>query len=460
MRYNLGTNVIITSFFFFLSSTDHFEMNFLLFLLIIPQILCHSPFNTRKTSQFRSIKSSVIDSNRKPFEIIYQWRLLDFQYPTIDDRQTAITNGEYIPQNNLPLGVDTYKNRLFVTMPRWKQGVPFSLGWLPLPAIEESPAIQPYPNWNSHTTTKEADCTKLMSVYRLFIDECQRLWVIDSGIVNATILPNQICPPKIVVFDLKTDEKLISFEIPAEQVRQDSLHTNIIVDIRDGKCDDAYAYVADVWRYGLIVFSLAGKKSWRTTNHFYLPNPTAADYNLHGLNFQWIDGIFGTTLSPVDRFGDRLLFFHPMSSYAEFMVSTSVLRNETIWQNGGIGTANSFIQLGSRGINGQSSTSGLDRNSIMFFNLIQKDAVGCWDIRKPYLENNLGIVEQNSTTLIFPNDLKLDHEENQGLWILSNRLPVYLYSQLNFNDVNFRILRTSVRDAIEGTICDPQVLEQ
>lgn len=435
-------------------------MNLLLFLLIIPQVLCHSPFNTRKTSKFRTTKSSVNTSGRNPFDIVYQWRLLDFQYPSVEERQNAITLGEYIPQNNLPLGVDTYENRLFITMPRWKQGVPFSLGWLPLPAIEESPAVQPYPNWNSHTTTSIADCTKLMSVYRLFIDECQRLWVIDSGIVNATILPNQLCPPKIVIFDLRTDKMLNSFELPPEQVRQDSLHTNIIVDVRDGKCNDAYAYVADVWRYGLVVFSLAQQKSWRTTNHLYLPNPVAADYNLHGLNFQWTDGIFGTTLSPVDRFGDRLLFFHPMSSYSEFMVSTSVLRNETLWINDGIGTAKSFIQLGNRGINGQSSTSGIDRNSIMFFNLIQQDAVGCWDIRKSYVEKNLGIVEQNSTTLIFPNDLKLDQEVNQGLWILSNRLPVYLYSQLNFNDVNFRIMRASVKDAIEGTICDPDVLEQ
>lgn len=43
----------------------------------------------------------------------------------------------------------------------------------------------------------------------------------------------------------------------------------------------------------------------------------------------------------------------------------------------------------------------------------------------------------------------------QGVWVLSNRLPVYLYSQLNFNDINFRIQRASVREAVMGTACDP-----
>lgn len=44
--------------------------------------------------------------------------------------------------------------------------------------------------------------------------------------------------------------------------------------------------------------------------------------------------------------------------------------------------------------------------------------------------------------------------------MISNRLPVYLYSQLNFNDVNFRINRASVIDAVRGTNCDPSVPEQ
>ena len=134
--------------------------------------------------------------------------------------------------------------------------------------------------------------------------------------MNATIQINPVCPPKIVVFDLRTDQPIFSYELPVDQVKEDSLHSNLIVDIRNGKCSDAHAYITDVWRFGLVVFSLAKGRSWRTTNHLYMPNPLACDYSLNGLNFQWTDGIFGISLSPINELQDRLLFFHPMSSYS------------------------------------------------------------------------------------------------------------------------------------------------
>lgn len=38
---------------------------------------------------------------RNPFDVIYEWRQLDFEYPTFLDRQRAILSGEFIPTNNL-----------------------------------------------------------------------------------------------------------------------------------------------------------------------------------------------------------------------------------------------------------------------------------------------------------------------------------------------------------------------
>lgn len=348
-----------------------------------------------------------------PFDIVYEWNVLDFAYPSEYEHRQALLSGDFVPENNLPLGVDRWQDRLFVTMPRWKNGVPASLAWLPLPAVESSPAMQPYPSWAAHGDPLAPDCSKLMSVYRLWIDECERLWVVDAGVVNATIQINQVCPPKIVAFDLRNDRQLFSFEIPADQIKEDSLHSNIVVDIRDGQCHDAYAYVTDVWRFGVVVFSLSKGRSWRTTNHLYMPNPLASDYTLHGLNFQWTDGVFGLSLAPVNEYRDRLMFYHPMSSYGEFMVSTSVIRNESLWTNGGTGMSTAFRLIGERGVGGQSSTSGIDRSGVMFYNLISQDAVGCWDTAKPYNNANLGIVGRDNVTLIFPNDMKLDREEEQ-----------------------------------------------
>lgn len=96
------------------------------------------------------------------------------------------------------------------------------------------------------------------------------------------------------------------------------------------------------------------------------------------------------------------------------MVSTSVLRNETAWSlNNGAGLAGAFLQIGDRGARGQSSTSGIDRNNVQFYNLVQQNAIGCWNIDQPYYQNSIDIIAQDNTTLVFPNDLKIDQESDQ-----------------------------------------------
>ncbi|KXJ71571.1 hypothetical protein RP20_CCG020269 [Aedes albopictus] len=273
-------------------------------------------------------------------------------------------------------------------------------------------------------------------------------WVLDAGVIDTLTNLQQICPPKILAFILQTDELLFSYSSSGSG-QTGLTATNVVVDIRDGQCQHAFAYIADVWRYGITVFSLREFKSWRTSNYLYNPNPFASDYNYKKLHFQWSDGVFGMSLSPVHRNGDRILFYHPMSSYTEFQVPTSVLQNETIWQN--FGLAKAFQPVGSRGKDGQPSTSGVSRNNVQFFTLVQQSGLGCWDLGKPYNRNNLGVVEKDMDKLTFPNDLKLDRVTMQSIWVISNKLPVFLYSRLDYNEVNFRVLNAGVQEAVQNT---------
>lgn len=130
---------------------------------------------------------------------VFAWRTIDFAYPTPAARQRALADGTFVPANNVPLGVDRHGERVFVTLPRWKGGIPASLAWLPLPTGNEAglqgptePPMRPYPSWQAHGDPLRPDCAKLMSVYRLWVDECERLWVIDAGVVNATIAIRQV----------------------------------------------------------------------------------------------------------------------------------------------------------------------------------------------------------------------------------------------------------------------------
>lgn len=62
--------------------------------------------------------------------VAYQWKQVDFNYPSAAVREQAIATGAFIPENVIPVGLEVFKQRLFMTLPRWKTGVPASLVYI------------------------------------------------------------------------------------------------------------------------------------------------------------------------------------------------------------------------------------------------------------------------------------------------------------------------------------------
>lgn len=52
----------------------------------------------------------------------YSWNQLDFAFPSQVIKEQAIASGDYIPTNGLPVGVEHWGNKLFVSVPRWRDG--------------------------------------------------------------------------------------------------------------------------------------------------------------------------------------------------------------------------------------------------------------------------------------------------------------------------------------------------
>lgn len=62
--------------------------------------------------------------------VAYEWREIDFEYRSVSDRNEAIESKAFVPANVIPVGLEVYQTRLFITLPRWKQGVPASLAYI------------------------------------------------------------------------------------------------------------------------------------------------------------------------------------------------------------------------------------------------------------------------------------------------------------------------------------------
>ena len=91
------------------------------------------------------------------------------------------------------------------------------------------------------------------------------------------------------------------------------------------------------------------------------------------------------------------------------------------------------------------------------FNLllqVTRNAIGCWNTRHPYSPATQGEVYANDVTMVFPNDVKVDR--NRTLWVLTDRMPIFMYGKLNYSDINFRVLSAPVSRAIAHTVCARQ----
>lgn len=52
----------------------------------------------------------------------FSWRQMDWVFPSQQIRERAIASGDYIPTNGLPVGIERWQNKLFVSVPRWRNG--------------------------------------------------------------------------------------------------------------------------------------------------------------------------------------------------------------------------------------------------------------------------------------------------------------------------------------------------
>lgn len=390
----------------------------------------------------------------------HAWNRMEIEFPSEEDRDEAINSGNYIPRNILPLGLEIWEDRIFVTLPMWRNGIPVSLTTIDKADTSHSPVLRPYPDWSWYDVDSTSHCEKIISAFRVATDPCGRLWVLDSGSIDIATNQGQPCPPKLLIFDLATDQLLHKYTFPSSQVFDGSLLSHVVVDVRDD-CNSATAFVADVFRYGLIVYSLEENRSWRIGHAYFYPDPLLSDYRMDNIRWQWVDGIFSLTLSPVDpESEDRYLYFHALSSNREFRVPVSKINTEPAARN----SVDDFEAVGDPrgGAGHHASGSAMDNNGVLFYNMPSLKAIGCWNSRSyKHSQYSQGLLAVSNDSLSFANDMKLDFTDvdqdgnPRKLYIMANRLHQYLYGRLDPVGPNYFLTVVDVSRAVRGTVCEP-----
>ncbi|XP_014218062.1 major royal jelly protein 2-like, partial [Copidosoma floridanum] len=144
---------------------------------------------------------------------------------------------KYDPTSVIPMDVDRDQaGRVFVSFPRIR-GVPATLGTVTNITGQWGPLIKPYPDWSWFQFNH---CNTLQNVYRIEIDKCNRLWVLDTG-YKGWWSKTSYCPQKLVVFDLNTDKHIRTIEIPNHIARDkngDSLLSTPVVETEGPRCEN------------------------------------------------------------------------------------------------------------------------------------------------------------------------------------------------------------------------------
>lgn len=116
-------------------------------------------------------------------EIVYQWNIIEYEWPNSTVREQEISKGNYEPRNSAVNGIKIYKDKVYVTTPRLKTGVPSTLNVVvenqdpDLTSVKY--VLRPFPNWDMQ---KLDDCDALQLVQSMEIDiNTGYMWIIDTG---------------------------------------------------------------------------------------------------------------------------------------------------------------------------------------------------------------------------------------------------------------------------------------
>jgi len=368
---------------------------------------------------------------------------------TWNEEHTAaayVARGSFIPTNNVIAGIKVHSGTTYLTVPRWRPGIPATLA-----TLEASPAgegsnvalLAPYPSWDMNTV---GDCSRLQYVQSMEIvgDE---MWVLDVGRINIfaddpSLISNK-CPPKLVILSLRTTKgsgnpaaALLTYNFPDSVASHTASFLNdLVVDPARG-----IAYISDSGTGAIIAFSRDDLSSRRFADSTTLRNP-AYEMVINGITY-------GTNkiTTPVD--GIALL---PDGSRVVYCVVQGV----QLWSVDArilADTSMGITQVQATQIyhgNKPSPSDGIafDCTGTLYFGGLTTNSLYAWPFTTLATANvsTAAVVVQSTELLSWIDTFAFD--DSNGLYLTSNHLDRYISGTMDFSGnsgPNIHILRFNI----------------
>ena len=261
--------------------------------------------------------SPSLYSSYSSSEVIHSWVSLDFVWESNSQKSFYLQSGLFIPENCAITGIKTYKNEIYVTVPRWLRGVPSTLNKIEN-RNENSPLLAPFPSWSQQNISNPNGFKYIQSME---IDSKGRMWIIDVGRLNIADDPQSVIdgPAKIVILDIETQEIVKSLELSNEVAPYNSSFLNdIVLDEERG-----FAYISDT-SGAIIIYDFNNNVAKRWSS-FTMKNEPDVNFTIDGIEYgnkQFTTPVDGIALT---RSGNQL-FYCALQGLHLYTIETNYLR--------------------------------------------------------------------------------------------------------------------------------------
>ncbi|KAI4503252.1 hypothetical protein M0802_001474 [Mischocyttarus mexicanus] len=328
---------------------------------------------------------------------LYSWKYVDYDWIDESQKEYYEKYGLYV-KNIVPI-IDALiaNDRVFVTQPRYP-GVPASIGTLNTKKISGGgPVVKPYPDWGWADIRRNCNET-IISVYRIELDDCGRLWVLDCGL-NGEV---RVCPQKLIAFDIKTDKILLQKEIPnkyGSNVNGTGALVTPLVITSGKQCQQTTVYMADIEGYALVIW-WGGDHFSRFESPVFASDPETSYFKIGNESMTLSDGLAGLAYAPAGPYSRyNKLYFSALTSYNLYHVSVNNLKRSN--------NSEDLDIIQDKGDINYHKLPLVIKGPYMYFSTIEDFALRKWDIRTSFTKKNAKIIKQDKELLNFVSGLKI-----------------------------------------------------
>ncbi|XP_018346756.1 PREDICTED: major royal jelly protein 3-like [Trachymyrmex septentrionalis] len=380
------------------------------------------------TSFILLILSMAIVSFGVEVNVIHEWKYADFEWRSQEQKKEALRSGSYNPL--MCLFEDTSKaddGRLFVTVTNiYGAGSPATLTTVTNKIGPGGPILRPYPDWswyNSNWYNSKCMCDGIVNVYRTNI-QCNHLIVLDNGKIGQF---DQVCNPKLLIFDLKDDTLVKSIYLPLDfatnQTGSGLMITPLVYAPGDCKqfLNKMIVFMTDTEGSGLVVYESSTKRMCRVESDYMKPVNTF--FSVAKQNFTHEGGIFSITIVNDE------LYYVPISGKGIYKIKIEALLKCPNKEE-----ANKQSKLVTK-LSSQTAVITSTKNSIFYSNYREMSILGmnvCAKFNKIAVE-----IAQDNEKFQVISSMKVSNYWNRMI-CMSNRYQHFALHTLNLGVTNFR----------------------